>query len=42
MFHLLIGLKGGPIRILAGPVTSFRIGDNQRLRDAFKHITHPI
>jgi hypothetical protein len=36
---LLIGLKGGPIRILAGPVTSFRIGDNQRLRDAFQHYT---
>lgn len=36
---LLIGLKGGPIRILAGPVTSFRIGDNQRLRDAFKYYT---
>ena len=33
---LLIGLKAGPIRINAGPVTSFRIGDNQRLRDAFK------
>lgn len=36
---LLIGLKAGPIRILAGPVTSFRIGDNQRLRDAFKYYT---
>ena len=36
---ILIGLKGGPIRILAGPVTSFRIGDNQRLRDAFKQYT---
>ncbi len=36
---LLVGLKAGPIRILAGPVTSFRIGDNQRLRDAFKHYT---
>lgn len=36
---LLIGLKGGPIRILAGPVTSFRIGDNQRLRDAFQQYT---
>ena len=36
---LLVGLKAGPIRILAGPVTSFRIGDNQRLRDAFKYYT---
>jgi hypothetical protein len=36
---LLIGLKGGPLRILAGPVTSFRIGDNQRLRDAFEQYT---
>jgi hypothetical protein len=36
---LLIGLKGGPFRILAGPVTSFRIGDNQRLRDAFRQYT---
>lgn len=36
---LLIGLKGGPIRILAGPVTSFRIGDNQKLRDAFRQYT---
>jgi hypothetical protein len=39
---LLIGLKGGPIRILAGPVTSFRIGDNQRLRDAFKYYTSDL
>ena len=36
---LLIGFKGGPLRILAGPVTSFRIGDNQRLRDAFRYYT---
>jgi len=33
---LLIGLKGGPIRILAGPLFSFRVGDNQKLSDAFK------
>lgn len=39
---ILIGLKGGPIRILAGPVTSFRIGDNQRLRDAFKEYTSDL
>lgn len=36
---LLMGLKAGPIRILAGPVTSFRVGDNQRLRDAFRQYT---
>jgi hypothetical protein len=39
---LLIGLKGGPFRILAGPVTSFRIGDNQRLRDAFRYYTSDL
>jgi hypothetical protein len=39
---LLVGFKGGPIRILAGPVTSFRIGDNQRLRDAFKYYTSDL
>ncbi len=33
---ILIGLKGGPIRILAGPLFSFRVGDNQKLSDAFK------
>lgn len=33
---MLIGLKGGPIRILAGPLFSFRVGDNQKLSDAFK------
>ncbi|GAB3166817.1 porin family protein [Telluribacter humicola] len=36
---ILIGLKGGPLRINAGPMASFRIGDNQRLRDAFEHYT---
>lgn len=39
---LLIGLKGGPFRILAGPVASFRIGDNQRLRDAFQYYTSDL
>jgi hypothetical protein len=39
---LLIGLKGGPFRILAGPIASFRIGDNQRLRDAFKYYTSDL
>lgn len=36
---ILIGLKGGPFRINAGPMASFRIGDNQRLKDAFKQYT---
>jgi hypothetical protein len=39
---LLIGFKGGPFRVLAGPVTSFRIGDNQKLRDAFKYYTSDL
>nr|WP_295933563.1 porin family protein [uncultured Dyadobacter sp.] len=39
---LLIGLKGGPFRIQAGPVASFRIGDNQRLRDAFRYYTSDL
>lgn len=36
---VLIGLKGGPFRINAGPMASFRIGDNQKLRDAFRQYT---
>lgn len=36
---ILIGLKGGPFRINAGPMASFRIGDNQKLRDAFHQYT---
>jgi hypothetical protein len=36
---ILIGLKGGPFRINAGPMASFRIGENQRLKDAFKYYT---
>jgi hypothetical protein len=36
---LLVGLKGGPFRINAGPLASFRIGENQRLRDAFRSYT---
>lgn len=31
---ILLGLKGGPLRVVAGPVVSFKIGDNQNLRDA--------
>jgi len=36
---ILIGLKGGPFRINAGPMASFRVGDNQKLRDAFQQYT---
>lgn len=31
---ILLGLKGGPLRVVAGPVVSFKVGDNQNLRDA--------
>ncbi|QDK81454.1 PorT family protein [Spirosoma sp. KCTC 42546] len=36
---LLLGIKGGPIRIVAGPVASFRINDNQKLGDALSQYT---
>jgi Outer membrane protein beta-barrel domain len=36
---VLIGIKGGPIRIMAGPMASFRLSDNQNLRDALKTYT---
>lgn len=36
---IMIGLKGGPFRINAGPMASFRIGDNQKLNDAFRDYT---
>ena len=36
---LLVGLKGGPLRINAGPMASFRVGENQKLRDAFQQYT---
>ncbi|GAB4051028.1 porin family protein [Spirosoma litoris] len=36
---LLLGIKGGPIRIVAGPVASFRINDNQSLGDALNQYT---
>lgn len=37
---LLLGLKGGPIRVVAGPVVSFRIDDNQRLGEALRQYTN--
>ena len=36
---LLLGIKGGPIRVMAGPVVSFRINDNQSLGDALNQYT---
>ncbi len=37
---LLLGIKGGPIRIMAGPVASFRIDNNQGLGDALRQYTN--
>lgn len=37
---VLLGLKGGPIRVMAGPVVSFRIDDNQRLGNALNQYTN--
>lgn len=36
---ILVGLKLGPIRINGGPMASFRIGENQKLGEAFKYYT---
>lgn len=36
---LLLGIKGGPIRVMAGPVVSFRINDNQTLGSALDQYT---
>ncbi|MGA0558783.1 porin family protein [Larkinella sp. VNQ87] len=36
---LLLGLKGGPIRVVAGPILSFRVSDDQKLRDALRDYT---
>ncbi len=36
---ILVGLKGGPIRILAGPMVSFQVANNQSLQDALKQYT---
>ncbi|WP_080240742.1 outer membrane beta-barrel protein [Spirosoma rigui] len=37
---VLLGIKGGPIRVMAGPVFSFRIDDNQRLGQALSQYTN--
>ncbi|MBD2756009.1 porin family protein [Spirosoma validum] len=36
---LLLGIKGGPIRVVAGPVISLRVDDNQRLGQALSQYT---
>ncbi|GAB3893177.1 hypothetical protein GCM10028803_07030 [Larkinella knui] len=36
---ILLGLKGGPLRVVAGPIVSFRISDDQKLRDALRDYT---
>ncbi|MCY7360054.1 MAG: PorT family protein [Rudanella sp.] len=36
---VLLGLKGGPLRVVAGPVFSFRVGDNQRFSEALRQYT---
>lgn len=37
---VLLGIKGGPIRVMAGPVVSFRVDDNQRLGAALSQYTN--
>ncbi|GAB3970424.1 hypothetical protein GCM10028806_18510 [Spirosoma terrae] len=37
---LLLGVKGGPIRVMAGPIVSFRINDNQSLGQAVRQYTN--
>ena len=37
---VLLGIKGGPIRVMAGPVFSFRVDDNQRLGAALGQYTN--
>ena len=36
---VLLGIKGGPFRVLAGPMVSLRIDDNQRLGQALSQYT---
>ena len=37
---VLLGIKGGPLRVVAGPIISFRIDDNQRLGEAVRQYTN--
>ena len=36
---VLLGIKGGPFRVVAGPVISLRINDNQKLGEALSQYT---
>lgn len=36
---VLLGLKLGPLRVNGGPMASFRVGENQKLKDAFQYYT---
>lgn len=36
---ILLGLKGGPLRIMGGPIVSFRMSDDQRVREALREYT---
>ncbi len=36
---VLLGIKGGPIRVMAGPLVSFRVNNNQGFNDALKQYT---
>lgn len=36
---LLMGIKGGPFRVVAGPLIAFRVNDGQGLNDALKQYT---
>lgn len=36
---VLLGIKGGPFRVVAGPVASFRIDNNQKLGEALHQYT---
>lgn len=36
---VLLGIKGGPIRVLAGPLISFKVNNNQGFSDALKQYT---
>lgn len=36
---VLLGIKGGPIRVMAGPLVSFRVNNNQGFNNALKQYT---
>ncbi|MBD2703095.1 PorT family protein [Spirosoma sp. BT702] len=37
---ILLGLKGGPLRVMAGPIISFKVDDNQKLGAAIRQYTN--